>query len=707
MIVSIRSSIPGRLRLASPCGIQLSESEARGLAYRLLDEPGVTHALVHEANGSILVCYDVTCTSEQHIKTLCEGFSYASLPQASEVRPGKREAALEVARENNRFVMALARMGMRRTIQNVFFPVSLRTALGCYFAARIIWTGIKHLLKGELVVEVLDACALSAALLRGSYSEASTIAFLLGLSAMLEEHVASRARLALRNGIVVQPEKLLVRCNGEEREIAAADLEVGMLLHVGAGSVIPVDGCVVEGLGEVDESALTGESRPVTKVEGARVFAGTVLPEGDLWIEATTLLGSSRIDEIARMVEDNAQMKAGIQGKAERLADAIVPYSFLGFAGVWLLTRSIVKALGVLMVDFSCALKLSTPIALMSALDEARHRGMLVRGSKFLEALAEVDTVVFDKTGTLTTATPCVEKVISFGSLSESELLALAACIEEHFPHSVARAIVARASECHAEHTRELHAEVHYIVAHGIATSCDGHKVCIGSAHFIFEDEGVQLSDEQKDLLDKEAERFSVIYIARDTQLEGALCISDPVRSDAEGLVRRLRSQGIDQMIMLTGDTASCAAHIADELQLDGYIAQVLPEDKVRHIQDLQAQGHKVLMVGDGINDSPALAAADVSIALGDASDIARLVADVVIFDSELERIADLRELSVRLMDRIHGDFRTIVGVNSALIALGVGELLSLTQAAYIHNATTLALSMYNTTPLLKAEKTA
>ena len=699
MVFKIISELPGRLRLR--CGARLfSDEEARGVSYELMAVEGVRTAEVHASNGSILVTFE-PCAREAVLAAV-RALDPLALPAVAEPGLGTREGALEIALENNRFQTDVTSLVLWRAARRVLLPAPVRAAITCVNAIGFIAEGLRHLFRGQITVEVLDATAIATSIARGSFAEAGTIAFLLQLSSLMERHVQSRAHLALREGMVVRAESVWAVVDGQDVRVRTEDVTRGMVLHLGAGSVLPVDGTVVEGEGEIDESSMTGEAALVRKEPGSTVYAGTALDSGDLKVSVTAPPGAARIDGIVNMVEHSAELKAGAQSRAERLADGIVPYSFLAFFGILAVTRNINKALAVLMVDYSCAIKLSTPIAVMSAMDEAVRAGVTVRGGKYLEALAAADTVVFDKTGTLTNASPSVSRVISFTDASEEDVLRLAACIEEHFPHSMARAIVAEAERRGLAHENELHAEVQYVVAHGISTRVDGREVSIGSAHFLFEDEGVKAPEGLSDLMDREAGASSIIYIAREQVLIGAICISDPPRPEAAGVLARLRRQGFTNLVMITGDSERCAAHVAAELGLDGYFAQVLPEDKAAHVQELRDTGHTVVMVGDGINDSPALATADVSVAMSDASDIARAVADVLVHDSSLESLVTMRELSSRLMGRIHADYRFIVGFNSLLIGLGVASVIPITTAAYLHNVSTLCIAARNTTPLLE-----
>lgn len=447
---------------------------------------------------------------------------------------------------------------------------------------------------------------------------------------------------------------------------------------------------------------MTGESRPVHKDKGITVYAGTALEDGDLQVQVTAPPGRARIDQLVSMVESSSELKAASQSRAERLADALVPWSFAAFFGVFVYTRNILRAMAVLMVDYSCAIKISTPIAVMSAMKEAADRNVIVKGGKYLEALAAADVIVFDKTGTLTVAEPRVKRVLTCADVDEDTLLRYAACVEEHYPHSVARAIVREAKLRGLHHERELHAEVHYVIAHGISTTIDGQDTLIGSAHFVFDDEGVPRNEDLLERIIREEPDSSHIYVSMGGRLLGVICVSDPLRLEATEVIRQLRLLGIKDVVMLTGDSKYCAATVAAELGIDHYFAQVLPEDKSDFVQQLRDEGHVVAMVGDGINDSPALAVANVSIALADASDIARAVADVSVRSSSLESLVELRMLSQQLMQRIHRKYNFIVMFNSALIALGMAQCITITTAAFLHNVSTLAVAAHNVTPLLR-----
>ena len=675
MRYTIVSDLPGRLRLR--CGsLVMDEAEARGVAQALMSVEGVRVAEVHPANGSVLVAF--VPASRDAVLLAVRSFDVLALPTAE---PGLDEAsgAIEVRAENNRFTIEVMRLVGAHVLRRLLLPAPLRAAWVVVRAIGFVARGLACLVRGELTVEVLDATAITASILRGSFDEAGTIIFFLQLSAAMERHVQSRSHLALRGNMITRAETVWAVVDGQDVRIHIDEVARGQVLHLGRGSVLPVDGVVVEGTGEVDESSMTGESRPVQKRPGSTVYAGTALGAGDLRVRVTAPPGAARIDGIVSMVEESSQLKAGVQSRAEHLADALVPYSFLAFFAILAITRSPQTAMAVLMVDYSCAIKLSMPIAVMSAMGEGTRRGVVAKGGRYLEELASADTFVFDKTGTLTCACPTVERVFAVGGASEEDVLRLAACIEEHFPHSMARAIVDEAARRGLGHEDELHAKVNYVVAHGPCP--DGFVEDVA----------------------KKCPTASVIYLATDHELLGAIAISDPLRPEARATLDRLRELGVEKFVMLTGDSDACARHVAARLGIDEWHSQVLPEDKSSYVQQLRDQGHVVAMVGDGINDSPALAAADVSVAMSDASDIARAVADVCILNDQLSSLVTARELAQRLMGRIHADYRTIVTFNSALIALGVAGAITLTTASTAHNLSTFAIAAANARPLLPA----
>lgn len=690
------SDIPGRLRVKLSIGF-LCEAEVCGIESLLCTIGGVSSASVHAANGSVLVHCDADPAVRAAVLAAIGNLDVLSLPVAETPR---ERPELALAEEDNRFRLEVADLLVWSSLRRLL-PVPIRTVITIVRALRYVQEGLHQLLRGRLCVEVLDATAIAASILRGTPGEADTIMLLLGLSDAMERHVRSRARLSLEQGLVARTSHVWRVVDGEDELVALERVRVGDLLRLRAGSVVPVDGCVERGVAELNEASMTGEAELVRKEAGSSVFAGTAVEGGELVVRVTASPGASRIDAIAAMVERTAELKSASQSKAEALADRLVPLAFAGFLGILAVTRNVGKALAVLMVDYSCALRLSTPIAVMSAMREAAEYDVVVKGGKYLEAFAEADTIVFDKTGTLTQAAPHLSAVVSAGNASEDTILRLAACIEEHFPHSVAHAIVDGAVERGLTHEPELHAQVRYIVAHGIAAEVGGKNAVLGSAHFVFEDEGVPMPDGFEERVDEAAPGTGHVYLARDGELLGALCVEDPLRQGVRETLDALRELGIEHVVMLTGDSERAARATAATAGIDEYQAQVLPEDKAAFVEALEARGRRVIMVGDGINDSPALAAASVSVALADASDIARTVADVSIRSDSLSKLLVAREISQRMQRRIDARYRLIVGLNTTLIVLGVASLIPLTTAATLHNLSTVAIAALNTRPLL------
>lgn len=689
----IASDIPGRLSLR--CGrYAFDDAEARGIAVMLMSIEGVSHAEAHELDGCILVeCRDDVRKIVFEAINALDPFDLPALPEDSIAVPHE----LGVALENNRFALRAVGMVLRRIVNRLLLPAPVRMAMTLFRSLRFIFKGLRSLARGRLTVEVLDAAVIAMSIARGSFKDASSIMFLVNFTGELERHVQRRVRIAMAESLITRAETVWAVVDGEDVAMPMGEVAEGQVLHLGTGQVLPVDGVVVEGAGELNEASMTGEPQLVHKKAGSAVFAGTALENGDLYVRVTAPPGRSRIDSIAAMVGESASFKADIQSNAEHLADSLVPVSFLAFAGVLAFTRSLSTAMAVLVVDYSCAVRLSTPICVTTAMGEASKHNIIVKGGKYLEAVANADTVVFDKTGTLTAAAPQVTRVISFGDMEEDEILRYAACIEEHFPHSVARAVVRESRDRGLDHTRELHAKVDYVVAHGIKTEILGHSACIGSQHFVFDDEKVAKPRGMAQRIRKEAGGASVVYFALDGRLEGVICIEDPVRPEAKQVLSELRALGVERFVMLTGDSAQNARNVARRLGIDEYHAQVLPEDKSNYVMQLREEGHTVAMIGDGINDSPALAAADVSIALSDASDIARAVADISMLEAHLDDLVVIRRLSQLLMARIKGDYRLIVALNTSFIVLGVAGVLSLTTASALHNLTTLGIAAANT----------
>ena len=582
---------------------------------------------------------------------------------------------------------------MWRIFSRCLIPVPVRNVITAVKSVRYIWNGIKTLCKGRIEVPVLDGTAIGVSVLRGDFATAGSVMFLLGIGELLEEWTHKKSVDDLARSMSLNIDKVWLLKDGTEVLIPASKVEQNDLIVVHMGNVIPFDGDVVSGEGMVNQATLTGESNPVRKTEGGYVYAGTVLEEGEITLRAKSVNGNNKYQQIVAMIEKSEKLKSGLESKAEHLADKLVPYTLAGTALVYLFTRNVTKALSVLMVDFSCALKLSMPVSVLSAIREANEYNVTVKGGKFMEAMAEADTIVFDKTGTLTKATPTVVDVVSFDGRSSDELLRIAACMEEHFPHSMAKAVVDAAKERRLEH-EEMHSKVEYIVAHGISTTIEGRKAIIGSYHFVFEDEKCVIPDGMEERFASLPEECSQLYLAIENKLSAVICIEDPVRDEAADVIRQLKEAGIRKVVMMTGDSERTARAIAERVGVDEYYSEVLPEDKAGFVEREKALGHKVVMVGDGINDTPALSAADIGVAINDGAQIAREIADVTIGADNLMGMVTFKKLSNGLMKRIHHNYRTIVGFNSGLIVLGVFGVIAPTTSALLHNTSTLLIGL-------------
>ena len=667
---------PGRIRFRAGAYAFEKMHEPR-IHMACVSEPYVQKAVVHSENGGILLEYENGC--REQVIDFVRNLDIASLPES------EPDTEYQLQALDSDFKNKLAFMIARRYLAKLFIPAPIRTVHLIYRGLKFVAKGLNCLGEGKLSVEVLDGAAIGASILQRNYESAGTIMFLLNVSSLLEDYTKARTRTALTASLAVKVDNVWVVRDGVDVQVRMQDVQVGDLVRVRSGSMIPVDGTVAEGDAFVNEATMTGESQAVHKTVGKSVFAGTVVDEGSIVVSVRAVSGNT-----------------SIQSRAERLADGIVPFSFLGFGLTLLFTRNITKAVSILMVDYSCAIKLSTPISVISALREAADRNMTVKGGKYLEEFALADTIVFDKTGTLTKAEPKLERVIPFGGRSEEEVLRTAACIEEHFPHSMARAIVRGAAERGIDHEEE-HADVKYIVAHGIATTLDGERAVIGSKHFVVEDEKIAVGEAEQKKIDELAGAASVIYLAIGGNLAGVLCISDPPRDEAAEAIRMLRERGIKHVAMITGDSQKAAERTAQLLGIDTFFAQVLPEDKYRYVEKMKAEGRRVVMVGDGINDAPALAAANVSVAMSDASDIARETADVTLRSEDLRDLAELRTLSTQLMERIQANYRFIVAFNTSLLAAGFFGFLSPSTSALLHNLSTMGICAKSMTPLKRA----
>ncbi|MCC8123604.1 MAG: heavy metal translocating P-type ATPase [Oscillospiraceae bacterium] len=691
MKIQIMSDLSGRLRIRYD---RFAFDSDRDLAVEqhFLALPYVHSARANAHTGSVLLCYEGDHRDDVLVA------ARALIPRdLAVIADTQRDMMRSI--DDNFWDKLLGRL-FGFAVRRLLLPIPIRNVLTLVRAARFIWKGLRALTRGELAVEVLDAAAIGASILQGNFATASSVMFLLSLSELIERYTMRKTKGMLSTSLILNTEQVWVVRGGTEVCIPIGQLTMDDRVVVRAGSVMPVDGEVLSGSAVVNESAMTGEPLGVPKEAGNSVFAGTVVEEGAVTIRVRALQDESRISKIVELISESEDLKASVQGKAERFADRIVPFSFLLFFATLAISRSITKAVSVLMVDYSCAIKLATPIAVLSAMREASELGIVVKGGKFLEAMAEADTVVFDKTGTLTLAAPKVSRVIPVNGFQRDDVLRLAACMEEHFPHSVARAVVEQALLEGLRHEEE-HAEVNYIVAHGISTTIHGRKAIIGSHHFVFEDERTPLAAALQTELDAAIGSDSAIYLAIGDTLAGVICISDPPRAEAAEVIRALRETGVSQVVMLTGDTAPAAEQVSRQLGIDYFQAQVLPEDKARIVQQFKADGHRVIMIGDGINDSPALAAADVSVSMEDASDIARQVADITLRHADLYDLVTARRLAQALMRRIQRNFAIIVGFNSSLLALGLFNVIAPGTSALLHNLSTISISALSMRPCL------
>lgn len=581
-----------------------------------------------------------------------------------------------------------------------FLPAPLNACYNTVAAIPYVVKGLKCLRNRKIEVPVLDGTAIGVSVIRGDYATAGSVMFLLGIGEILEEWTHKKSVGDLARSMSLHVEKVWMKQDETEVLTDSSKIQKGDRIVVHMGNVIPFDGTVTEGEGMVNQASLTGESVAVRKSSGAGVFAGTVLEEGELTIQVTAIGGGSRYEQVVKMIEESEKLKSGLESKAEHLADRLVPWTLGGTALTYLLTRNVTRTLSVLMVDFSCALKMAMPISVLYAIHEAGTHHITVKGGKFLEAVAEADTIVFDKTGTLTKAKPTVVKVVSFDGRSEEELLRIAACLEEHFPHSMAKAVVHAAQERGLEH-EEMHSRVEYVVAHGISSSVEDKKVIIGSYHFVFEDEKTVIPEDKREILENLPQEYSHLYMAIEGKLSAVICIEDPLRPEAADVIRELKKAGISKVVMMTGDNEHTAKAIAEKVGIDEFYAEVLPGDKAKFVEKEKAAGRKVIMTGDGINDSPALSASDAGIAISDGAELAREIADITISADDLYQILILKQISDRLMRRIRKNYRSIVGINSTLIALGVFGIIQPTTSALMHNTSTLLISLGSMRKLL------
>lgn len=590
---------------------------------------------------------------------------------------------------------------LRRAGSKLFLPMSIRTFIAVFRSVKYIRAGLTSLLHGRLAVSVLDATAVTVSMVRGDFDTASSVMFMLNLGEILEDWTHKKSVADLAGAMSLNVDKVWLKAGGTEVLVPIGDVKAGDCIVVRTGGMIPLDGKVVEGEATVNQSSITGESMPVPKGPGSYVYAGAVTEEGECVIRVDKSAGGGRYDRIVRMIEESEKLKSTAEDKASRMADRLVPYTLGGTAVTYLLTRDVTKMLAVLMVDFSCALKLAIPVAVLSAMRESSGHHISVKGGRFLEAVAKADTIVFDKTGTLTYATPKVAQVVPFGGHREADMLRLAACLEEHYPHSMANAVVEEAKRQGLTH-EEYHSQVQYVVAHGISSMVEDKKVIIGSAHFVFEDEGCCIPEGEQEKYDALPAAYSHLYLCIDGELAAVICIHDPLRREAKDAVKALHESGFTNVVMMTGDNRRTAEAVAAEVGVDAVYAEVLPEDKAAFIRQEKEKGHTVIMVGDGVNDSPALSEADAGIAISTGAAIAREIADITVASEDLFELVTLRKLSEALMARIHGSYRFIVAFNLSLITLGVAGVLPPAISALLHNTSTLGIGLKNMTDLLE-----
>lgn len=663
----------------------MSSVQAETLLYYLQNQNQVSFAKVYDRTGDAVICYE---GERAAVIRMIQLFHYEEV----ELPTGLLESSGRAL--NNEYQEKLISKVIYHFGRKWLLPAPIRAIYTTVVSVKYIWKGVQTLAQGKIEVPVLDATAIGVSMLRGDYGTAGSVMFLLGVGELLEEWTHKKSVGDLARSMSLNVGKVWLKKDGQEILVPSEKIVAGDEIVVHMGNLIPFDGEVSNGEGMVNQASLTGESVPVRRTLGSVVYAGTVLEEGELTILVKQTGGSSRYEKITAMIEESEKLKSGLESKAEHLADRLVPYSLGGTALTYLLTRNATKALSILMVDFSCALKLAMPISVLSAIREANQHKITVKGGKFLEAVAEADTIVFDKTGTLTKAQPTVAEVVSFSETkSPDELLRIAACLEEHFPHSMAKAVVDAAKEKHLDH-EEMHSKVEYIVAHGISTTINGEKAIIGSYHFVFEDENSIIPEGMEEKFRHLPEEYSHLYLALEGVLAAVICIEDPLRPEAAEIIRQLKKAGLKKIVMMTGDSERTAKAIAKKVGVDEYYAEVLPEDKANFVEKEKAEGRKVIMIGDGINDSPALSAADVGIAISEGAEIAREIADITVAADDLAEILVLRMLSNRLMKRIHKNYRFIVTFNAGLILLGVGGILQPTTSALLHNTSTLYIGL-------------
>ena len=682
----------GRIRVHL-CIKTMSLRQADLLEYYMKNVVGVTDVKVMDRTCDAVIFHD---EAKAEIVKALSLFSFEKAETLGLV-PEHTSRALDREFED-KLVFTVA----KRFASKLFLPMPIRSVIAAFRSIKYLSKGFSSLLKGKLSVSVLDATAVGVSIFRGDFGTAGSVMFMLGLGELLEDWTRKKSVSDLAGAMSLNADKVWLKIDGTEILTPVTDIKEGDEIVVRTGNVIPLDGKVVGGEASVNQASMTGESLPVRKATGSYAYAGTVVEDGECIISVEKVSGGGRYDRIVKMIEESEKMKSTAEDKATRLADRLVPYTLGGTALTWLFTRNITKTLSVLMVDFSCALKLSIPIAVISAMKESSRYGISVKGGRFLEAVANADTVVFDKTGTLTKAVPTVAEIVTFGNRREDDMLRLAACLEEHYPHSIANAVVNEAADRGLTH-EECHYSVEYIVAHGIIGIVDGHRIAIGSHHFIFEDEGATISDEEK--FNSISGEYSQLYMSCDGQLVAVILIEDPVRKEAVKVIETLRKRGFSNIVMMTGDSDKTAKAVSKKVGVDRYFSEVLPEDKAEYVKQLKEEGHTVIMIGDGINDAPALSQADAGIAVSTGAAIAREIADITVSTEDLWALETIKELADAAMKRIKKNYRFIISFNSALIALGVIGIITPQVSALLHNVSTLAVGLKSMTALLPPEE--
>ena len=684
----------GRMRVHVE-NVRMTLHRADVLEAYLNHHDAIVHAAVYERTGDVVITYTGKRTAAIAILA---GYKFDVAEYDALV------TSADSRRLNREYQDKMFDLVAGRCLRKLFLPAPLDAAYTAFRSIRFLWKGVRCVLSRRLEVEVLDALSIGVSLLRGDFGTAGSVMFLLNLGSLLEEWTRKKSLDDLARSMALNVDKVWVRSQGTEVLVPLTKVRSGDEVVVRSGNMIPLDGTVLEGEAMVNQAALTGEAMPVRKAEGSTLYAGTVVEEGECVFIAKAEGGSNRYDKIVAMIEESEKLKSSTESRALALADKLVPWCLGATVVTYLLTRNATRAISCLMVDFSCALKLSMPLAVLSAMRECGSYHITVKGGKYLEALSKADTIVFDKTGTLTRATPQVVEVVPFSGCNEREVLQLAACLEEHFPHSMANAVVRAAKERGISH-EEMHSEVEYIVAHGIASRVGGQRVVIGSHHFVFEDEKCTIPTAEQQKFDALKPAYSHLYMAASGQLVGVICISDPLRPEAAAVLNGLRALGIRNTVMMTGDSERTAAAIAKQVGVDRFFAEVLPEDKANFVQQAKAEGHTVVMIGDGINDSPALSAADIGIAINSGAAIAREIADVTIKADSLEELVALKAIANSLQKRVHANYRFVLTFNSALIALGALGILQPASSAMLHNLSTIGISLKSMTNLLPENK--